>query len=99
METPTPAPVTVTLYGKPDCHLCEEAKGVVRAVQAEHPFRLEKVDIAGDPDLERAYGTEIPVVLVNGKKAFKVRVEAARLARLVRRGGAGRGFWRRREGR
>ncbi|MGH3014759.1 MAG: glutaredoxin family protein [Gaiellaceae bacterium] len=60
----------VTLYGAEGCHLCESARRVLAEVRAEVPFELEEVDIAGDPELERAYRERIPVVAVDGVEAF-----------------------------
>ena len=75
----------LTLYGRPECHLCHEMRAVVDALRADVPFDLDEVDIDGDPALAAAYGEEIPVLLVNGRKAFKYRVTPAALrARLAR---------------
>jgi len=75
----------LTLYGRPECHLCHEMRAVVDAIRADVPFDLDEVDIDGDPVLVAAYGEEIPVLLVNGRKAFKYRVTPAVLrARLAR---------------
>jgi len=75
----------LTLYGRPECHLCHEMRAVVDALRADVPFDLDEVDIDGDPALVAAYGEEIPVLLVNGRKAFKYRVTPAALrARLAR---------------
>jgi Glutaredoxin-like domain (DUF836) len=75
----------LTLYGRPECHLCHEIRAVVDAIRADVPFDLDEVDIDGDPVLVAAYGEEIPVLLVNGRKAFKYRVTPAALrARLAR---------------
>lgn len=76
--------VEVTLYGAPDCRLCDVAKGVLSEQQPSLGFRLDVVDISGDPELEAAYRAEIPVVYVAGRKAFKYRVEPVELARRVR---------------
>ena len=57
----------VTLYGKPGCHLCEDAREIVERVRAEHPFELREVDISVDPVLHREYGERIPVVEVDGR--------------------------------
>ena len=77
----------VTLYGKPGCHLCDEAKEVVNAVRARHPFDLEEIDITRDPALESAYRERIPVVAVDGDEAFEFYVEPRdlenRLARVT----------------
>ena len=75
----------LTLYGRPDCHLCHDMRAVVDALRADVPFELEEVDVDVDPALGAAYGEDIPVLLVNGRKAFKYRVTRAELrARLAR---------------
>lgn len=77
--------IRITLYGRADCHLCHDMRAVVDAVAGERPLAVEEVDVDGDPALAAAYGAEVPVLLVNGRKAFKYRVDAARLrARLAR---------------
>ncbi len=65
----------VTLYGKPGCHLCEDARAVVEAVRAEREFELEEVDVSLDPVLFRRYGERIPVLIVSGEEAFEYVVE------------------------
>ena len=77
----------LTLYSKPGCHLCDEMKHVIDAVSARVPLALEVVDISTDAELMQRYGLEIPVLLIDGKKAAKYRVTAAELERLC----AGRG--------
>jgi hypothetical protein len=67
----------VTLYGKPGCHLCDEARGVVERVRAEHPFELREVDITLDPALHREYGERIPVLELDGEELFEFFVEEA----------------------
>jgi len=69
----------VTLYTRVGCHLCDVAKDVLEQVRSERPFELETVDIDTDPELVRLYGEEVPVVAVDGRKAFKYRVDAAAL--------------------
>lgn len=69
----------VTLYGKPGCHLCDEARAVVAAVRAEREFSLEEVDITLDPALYARYGERIPVIAVDGVEVFEFHVEAAAL--------------------
>lgn len=77
--------IRVTLYGRTDCHLCHEMRAVVEAVARETPLALEEVDVDSDPELVAAYGEEVPVLCVNGRKAFKYRVDRAALrARLAR---------------
>jgi hypothetical protein len=75
--------ITLTVYSRPGCHLCDEMKAVVRGIAATMPLQLEEVDISSDPDLEAQYGLEIPVLLVNGRKAAKYRVTEQELRRLL----------------
>jgi len=67
--------VEVTLYSKADCHLCHEAKAVLVSVQALQPFVLREIDITSDPALFAQFTEEIPVIFINGRKAFKYRVD------------------------
>ena len=69
----------VTLYTRAGCHLCEEAKRVVEAARGRADFDCEEVDIDGDEELRRRYNDEVPVIAINGVKAFKYRVEAKEL--------------------
>ena len=71
----------VVLYGKPGCHLCDEARAVVAAVRAKQPFDLEEVDVSTDPELHRRYGERIPVLALDGDELFEFHVEADELAR------------------
>jgi Glutaredoxin-like domain (DUF836) len=66
----------VTLYGKPGCHLCDEARAVVRDVLAGREVRLDEVDVTLDPVLERRYGERIPVLAVDGEELFDYVVDA-----------------------
>lgn len=77
--------LTLTLYSRPECHLCEDMKAVVTEVAAEIPHRLEEIDISTDPALERRYGLQIPVLCVNGRKAFQFRVTPSELRARLRR--------------
>ena len=69
----------VTLYGKPGCHLCDDAREVVERVRAEHPFELREVDVSLDPELHREYGERIPVLALDGEELFDFFVEEAAL--------------------
>jgi len=66
--------IALTIYSRPGCHLCDEMKSVVAAVARSVPITLEEVDISADPALEAEYGLEIPVLMVEGKKAAKYRI-------------------------
>jgi len=61
----------VTLYGKPGCHLCEDAREIVERVRSKHPFELREVDVSLDPVLHREYGERIPVLEVDGEELFE----------------------------
>ena len=69
----------VTLYSKPGCHLCDDARAVIEAVCADLGESFDEVDITGSPDLMARYGEEIPVTLVDGKQHDYWRVDEARL--------------------
>ena len=71
----------VTLYGRPGCHLCDEAREVLLRVRAEAPFELLEVDIDGDDELFKRYLERIPVVCLNGEELFEFEVDEAALRR------------------
>jgi glutaredoxin-like protein DUF836 len=77
--------IAFTIYSRPGCHLCDEMKAVVERVAGSTTpaATIDVIDISSDPDLESRYGLEIPVLLVNGKKAAKYRVVEEELARIV----------------
>jgi glutaredoxin len=59
---------TVTLYSRPGCHLCDEARAEVLALRAEGlRFELREVDIEGDDELLKRYLERIPVIAVDGE--------------------------------
>jgi len=74
----------LTLYSKPGCHLCDEMKYVIDSVSARVPLSLEVIDISTDGGLMERYGVEIPVLLIDGKKAAKYRLTAEELERRLR---------------
>ena len=69
----------VTLYTRSGCHLCGEAKQVIESVRRRMPFDYEELDIDSDPRLRQLYNEEVPVIAIDGKKAFKYRVTLAEL--------------------
>ena len=75
----------VTLYGKPGCHLCEDAREAVRRVRAERPFYLREVDVTLDPVLHREYGERIPVLTLDDEVLFEFVVEEAVLMKRLDR--------------
>lgn len=64
----------VTLYTRGGCHLCDDAKRVLDRARRHTGFDLEEFDIDADPELRRLYNEEVPVIAINGSKAFKYKV-------------------------
>ncbi|MBM2822156.1 MAG: hypothetical protein HW413_902 [Thermoleophilia bacterium] len=85
-----PVPISqlrrVSLYHAADCHLCVRALEVVRGVQDELGFELELVDIDGEPELEARYREHLPVVEIDGERAFTYFVDAEALRRRLTEG-------------
>lgn len=77
--------IQVTFYTKAGCHLCEEAKREIEQAGCSGLFDFEEIDILSYPELQRRYGTEIPVVLLNGTHAFKNRLTAEDFRRAIRK--------------
>jgi glutaredoxin len=75
----------VILYTRPGCHLCEEAKAEMVAAGCRDEYVFEEVNIETDSLLEEQYGWEIPVIVINGVKAFKYRLTADEFKRKLRR--------------
>ena len=65
----------VTLFTRAGCCLCDEAKQVLMAARRRADFDYEEVDIDSDAALARRYNDEVPVIAINGAKAFKYRVD------------------------
>jgi len=77
--------IRVEVYGKRDCCLCDEAKAVLIKVQREIPFDLHEIDIESTPGLYETYKERIPLIVINGRPAFKFRVDEAALCRRLAR--------------
>ena len=71
----------VTLYGRPGCHLCDEAREALERVRAEAPFELREIDIEHDDELFKRYLERIPVVCLDGEELFSYEVDEAALRR------------------
>ena len=69
----------VTLYSKPGCHLCDDARAVIERVCAELGESYDEISILDDPALLERYAEEIPVTLVDGKQHDFWRVDEGRL--------------------
>jgi len=82
-------PVRVVLYGRPACHLCDEARSGILAIAGEAGVTVDltEIDIEADTDLLRRYLERIPVITMDGEEVSElvldqeaVRSEIARLA-------------------
>jgi len=79
----------LTLYTKPDCCLCDEARDALERVRSRVAFELDVIDVSTDAKLAGRYGERIPVVLVDGHEAFEYTVDEDELeSRLGARTGA-----------
>jgi glutaredoxin len=76
---------TLTLYGKPGCHLCDDARAAVERVMARRAVPLEQVDISRDPVLYKRYGERIPVLEMDGETVFEFFVDEVVLERRLDR--------------
>jgi hypothetical protein len=76
----------VTLYMKPDCHLCEEVLGELRRLASRYPHQLQTVDITSDPLLLQRYAERIPVLVVGGRE-YVAPLSAPVLERALRAAG------------
>lgn len=74
-------PRDVTLYSRPGCHLCEEAKAAMAPLLREFDTVLHEVNIDEDAVLKERYGWDIPVIFIGTRKAAKHRVDLAQFRR------------------
>ncbi len=81
-------PRDVTLYTRPGCHLCEEAKAAIAPLLLEFGAVLREVNIDEDPVLKDRYGLDIPVIFIGSHKAAKHRVELAQFRRQLEEAGS-----------
>jgi glutaredoxin len=66
--------IRVTLYTRAGCCLCDEAKEVLAAARAHAAFEFEEIDIDRHPEWLPLYHEEVPVIAIDGRKAFKYKV-------------------------
>ena len=82
--TATPLP-EVVLYTRVGCHLCDEAKEQLLQLRKQAAFELREVDIDRDPELQRRYNDEVPVIFIGGRKAFKYRIDPREFLKRLQR--------------
>lgn len=68
-------PPEVVLYSRKGCHLCEVVKESLGKLSRRGGFAWKEVDVDGDDDLRRRFNDEVPVVFIDGRKAFKYRMD------------------------
>jgi hypothetical protein len=73
------------LYTRRECELCHEMESVIGEVLPRFQAQLKRVEIDGDVALEAQFGVEVPVLFVNGRKAFKYRCTARELRKRLER--------------
>jgi glutaredoxin len=71
----------VVVYSKPGCHLCDIVKVQLETLRASHAFNLREVNILEDHEARQQFELEIPVVFINGKKAFKYYLDEKQFLR------------------
>jgi len=81
----------ITLYGRKECCLCDDMKKIVAQAASETAAEVEEIDVDSSLELQEEFGSEVPVLFINGRKAFKYRVDARELKETLekelRRGG------------
>lgn len=73
----------ICLYGKPGCHLCEQAEELLEDLAAEFSLQVTQIDITGDPALFDRYRYEIPVVMTQSGASVSGRIGEAQLRALL----------------
>jgi glutaredoxin len=71
----------VVVYYADGCHLCERVRATLAAVRRQHEFDLQEVNIGGVPELEERYREWLPVVEIDGERAFVYYLDEAALVR------------------
>ncbi len=80
-------PRDVTLYSRPGCHLCAQAKAAITPVLREFGLVLREVNIDEDPILKDRYGWDVPVIFIGQHKAAKHHVDLAQFRRQLEEAG------------
>jgi glutaredoxin len=75
----------LVLYSRADCSLCEEMKDAIREVAAKVPLELEEIDVDSSMELKKQFGDQIPVLFIDGRRAFKHKVTAKALRKRLGR--------------
>jgi glutaredoxin len=73
----------VLVYSRKGCHLCDVVKDQLAQLESDHDFQWREVDIDADPELIQKFNDEIPVVFIDGRKAFKYHLDPSRFLRAL----------------
>ena len=65
----------VVVYSRQGCHLCDLVKETLAQVHPKAEFQWREVDIDLDPELRQKYDDQVPVVFIDGRKAFKYHMD------------------------
>ena len=76
--------MTLTLYSKPGCHLCEDLRALLDELQEEYGFAITEIDISEDNELFARYRHDIPVLWRDGKEVARGRIGDRELVRLLK---------------
>ena len=75
---------TVTVYSRAGCHLCEVAINQIESVKSKITFDLEIKLIDDNPELEKAYGEQVPVILIDQQPHDYWRVDVDRFTKAIK---------------
>jgi glutaredoxin len=73
----------VVVYSREGCHLCDVVKETLKGLESRADFQWRDVDIDGDAELRRKYNEEVPVVTIDGRKAFKYHMDRSAFLRAL----------------
>jgi glutaredoxin len=68
----------ITVYSRHGCHLCENAVNTLEGMREELAFTIDVIYIDGNPELEKLYGNEVPVIHINGEHHDFYKVDPER---------------------
>lgn len=77
------ATIEVLVYTKNGCHLCDEVKAQLQSLQQRYPFELREQNIVEDAEIYEKFKDEIPVIFINGRKAFKFHLDEKEFVRRI----------------
>ena len=87
MTAPDPVKTfpALTLYGREECHLCQDMVSALRKLQTDIPFDLEIIDVDSDTDLKSRYGALVPVLMADGNEICHYHLDMAALEKVLGR--------------